>query len=582
MMIKRTLLALSVLALLAVACGDDGDQAVDGTAVSDTDVAPSGADQQDGRQDGAAEADAPEAAADDTSTDAADTAESEPDGAAEEVAAEDVADAAESAGRFVYASAFPFVDLDPSSAFSAEHIVLQNVYETLTRFNPPGSSELLSPGLAVEWESNDDATAWTFTLRDGVTFHDGSPFNAEAVRASLQRTIDLGLGAAFIFLPVESMEVVDDLTISFALAWPAPLDLVMSSSFAAYIMSPDSAAQDSQWFNGGNGAGTGPYTIESVSPNENVILARHDGYWGGWSDGQFDEVELRIVEDPVLAEQMIRSGDADFTFNLPFDAYPSLEQDDSLAVVRGLSMTNLFGLLNNVRLSADVREALVHSFPYDDVVDNLYGGEATRAVGPVPQTMWGAATGASMPQTDLDRASEILSGAGVQDLSLTYSYDVGEVEQEQIGEVWKANLASIGVDLVLEPLTWDARWEIAQGDPASAQDVFTMFWYPTYVTPTDFLYSLYRSEDAPFFNLGYYSNPDFDALLDAADATSGTDTDAASDMFRQAQQILIEDNAAVFMLDVPSVSVIGADITGYTPNPAYEKVVWFYDLRRTG
>ena len=582
MMIKRTLLALSVLALLAVACGDDGDQAVDGTAGGDADVAPSGADQQDGQQDGAAEADAPEAAADDTSPDAADTGESEPGGAAEEVAAEEVADAAESAGRFVYASAFPFVDLDPSSAFSAEHIVLQNVYETLTRFNPPGSSELLSPGLAVEWESNDDATAWTFKLRDGVTFHDGSPFNAEAVRASLQRTIDLGLGAAFIFLPVESMEVVDDLTISFALAWPAPLDLVMSSSFAAYIMSPDSAAQDSQWFNGGNGAGTGPYTIESVSPNENVILARHDAYWGGWSDGQFDEVELRIVEDPVLAEQMIRSGDADFTFNLPFDAYPSLEQDDSLAVVRGLSMTNLFGLLNNVRLSADVREALVHSFPYDDVVDNLYGGEATRAVGPVPQTMWGAATGASMPHTDLDRASEILSGAGVQDLSLTYSYDVGEVEQEQIGEVWKANLASIGVDLVLEPLTWDARWEIAQGDPASAQDVFTMFWYPTYVTPTDFLYSLYRSEDAPFFNLGYYSNPDFDALLDAADAASGTDTDAASDMFRQAQQILIEDNAAVFMLDVPSVSVIGADITGYTPNPAYEKVVWFYDLRRTG
>ena len=577
MMIRRTLAALSVLALLAAACGDEDDQAADSAAAGGTDVAPSDSDQQDG----AAETDASEPAADETSTDA-DAAESEPDAAADDAAPEDGTDAVASAGRFVYASAFPFVDLDPSSAFSAEHIVLQNVYETLTRFNPPGSSELLSPGLAVEWESNDDATAWTFKLREGVTFHDGSPFNAEAVRTSLQRTIDLGLGAAFIFLPIASMEVVDDLTISFSLAWPAPLDLVMSSSFAAYIMSPDSAAQDSQWFNDGNGAGTGPYTIESVSPNENVVLARHDAYWGGWSDGQFDEIELRIIEDPVLAEQMIRSGDADFTFNLPFDAYPSLGEDDSLSVVRGLSMTNLFGLLNNVRLSADVREALVLSFPYDDVVDNLYGGEATRAVGPIPQTIWGSTTDVSLPQTDLSRAAELLSGAGVQDLSLTYSYDVGEVEQEQIGEVWKANLASIGVDLELEPLTWDARWAIAQGDPANAQDVFTMFWYPTYVTPTDFLYSLYRSEEAPFFNLGYYSNPDFDALLDAADATSGTDTDAASDMFRQAQQILMEDNAAVFMLDVPSVSVIGADITGYTPNPAYANVVRFHDLRRTG
>lgn len=570
MRIRHILAALLMLALLGTACGEDDDQAVDEPSAGDS-AAPSSDSEQ---PDGAAEPDDAEPGAEESGSDVAtDTGD-------DTTTADTGSD--QGAGRFVYASAFPFVDLDPSSAFSAEHIVLQNVYETLTRFNPPGSSELLSPGLAVEWESNDDATAWTFALREGVNFHDGSPFNAEAVRASIQRTIDLGLGAAFIFLPVESMEVVDDLTISFNLAWPAPLDLVMSSSFAAYIMSSDSAAQDSQWFNNGNGAGTGPYTIESVSPNENVLLKRHDAYWGGWSGGQFDEVELRLVEDPVLAEQMIRNGDADFTFNLPFDAYPSLEGEESLAVVRGLSMTNLFGLLNNVRLSADVREALVLSFPYDDVVDNLYGGEATRAVGPIPQTIWGAAAGVSLPQTDLDRAAELLTGAGVQDLSLTYSYDVGEVEQEQIGEVWKANLASIGVDLVLEPLTWDARWEIAQGDPANAQDIFTMFWYPTYVTPTDFLYSLYRSEEAPFFNLGYYSNPDFDALLDTADATSGTDTDAASEIFQQAQQILIEDNAAVFMLDVPSVSVISADLAGYTPNPAYANVVRFYDLRRTG
>ena len=580
MRITRILAALSMLALLAASCGDGDDEAVDEPSAGDTGSVPGDSDRDDS---GTAGTDGAEPGAGEADSGSASEGGSESDGASEDdtTAATD-ADADMSAGRFVYASAFPFVDLDPSSAFSAEHIVLQNVYETLTRFNPPGSPELLSAGLAVEWESNDDATSWTFRLRDGVTFHDGSPLNAEAVRASLQRTIDLGLGAAFIFLPVESMEAVDDLTISFSLAWPAPLDLVMSSGFAAYIISPESAAQDSQWFNNGNGAGTGPYMIESVSPNENVILTRHDAYWGGWSAGQFDEVELRIVEDPVLADQMIRSGDADFTFNLPFDAYPSLERDESLSVVRGLSMTNLFGLLNNVRLSAEVREALVLSFPYDDIVDNLYGGEATRAVGPIPQTIWGATTDLSLPPTDLDRAAGILSGAGVQDLALTYSYDAGEVEQEQIGAVWRADLASIGVDLVLEPLTWDARWEIAQGDPGGAQDIFTMFWYPTYVTPTDFLYSLYRSEEAPFFNLGYYSNPEFDALLDAADAASGTDTDAASDMFRQAQQILIEDNAAVFMLDVPSVSVIRADIDGYTPNPAYANVVRFHDLRRAG
>ena len=105
--------------------------------------------------------------------------------------------------NFVYAAPFAIADLDPSSAFSSENILLQNVYETLTRFNPPGSDDLVSPLLAESWESNDDATEWTFTLRSDVTFHDGTPLTADAVVASLQRTIDLDLGAAFILLPID-------------------------------------------------------------------------------------------------------------------------------------------------------------------------------------------------------------------------------------------------------------------------------------------------------------------------------------------------------------------------------------------
>ena len=486
-------------------------------------------------------------------------------------------------GRFVYATPFGISDLDPSSAFSSENIVLQNVYESLTIFNPPGSSDLVSPWLAESWTSNDDATEWTFTLRDGVTFHDGTPMNAEAVRASLQRTIDLDLGAAFILLPIETMEVVDDLTITFNLGYPAPLDIVMSSNYGVSIMSTEGTDQtDGTWFNEGNDAGTGPYSISSFNPSESTILTRYDDYWGGWSGNQFDEVEVQLVEDPVLAEQLVRAGDADYTYNLPFDSYVALDGEDSLSVVRGESMQNLFGLLNHERLSPEVREALVLSFPYDDVASSLYGGEATRAQGIIPQAVWGSSSDLELPETDLDAAAKALADAGETDLSITYSFDAGTTEQQQIGEVWKANLATIGVDLVLEPLTFDARWELAQADPANAQDVFTLFWFPTFVTPYDFMFSLFRSEEAPFFNLGYYSNPDFDALIDEADAVSGTDRDAAVDLFQQAQQILIDDDSAVFMLDTPSVSVMQANVDGYTPNPAYSSVVRFHELTRAG
>ena len=436
--------------------------------------------------------------------------------------------------------------------------------------------------LAESWTSNNDATVWTFNLREGVTFHDGTPLTAEAVRGSLQRTIDLGLGASFMLLPIESMDVEDELTITFNLEWPAPLDIIMSAGFAVYIVSPDSALQDAAWFNQGNGAGTGPYTIESHDAAGSTVLVRYDDYWGGWEDGQIDTAEFRLIEDPVLAEQLIRDGEADYTFNLPFDVYPSLGQEPGVDVISGPSMTNLFGMLNHHRLSPQVREAVVLSFPYDDVTRALYGGQGSRAHGMIPRTVWGFDPDLNLPQTDLEQARALLQGAGETDLSLVYSYDAGTTEQQQIGEVWKANLATIGVDLVLEPLTFDARWQKAQADPQGAQDIFTMFWFPTYVTPFDFLFSTFHSEDEPFFNLGYYSDQTFDDLIAEADALSGIDQAAAIEMFKEAQRILVEDNAGVFMLDVPIVDVVSTEFNGFVSNPAYSQMVRFYDLRAAG
>lgn len=151
--------------------------------------------------------------------------------------------------EFVYANPYGFGDLDPSSAFSNENTILQNLYETLTRLADPEASDEVSGLLAESWSSNADATEWTFKIRRGVTFHDGTPLTAEAVRNSLQRTIDLGLGAAFILSSVESMEVPDDYTLTFKLAWPTPLDLVMSSQYSVYVVCPSAVGNDAAWFN---------------------------------------------------------------------------------------------------------------------------------------------------------------------------------------------------------------------------------------------------------------------------------------------------------------------------------------------
>jgi peptide/nickel transport system substrate-binding protein len=129
-------------------------------------------------------------------------------------------------------------------------------------------------------------------------------------------------------------------------------------------------------------------------------------------------------------------------------------------------------------------------------------------------------------------------------------------------------------------MTWDAQWELGQSDPENAQDVFVMYWWPDYVSPISWLYNMYRTEEETLFNLGYYSNPEFDELIDTADAISGSDREGATEMFIQAQELLVDDAVSVFFYDVANTHVGRADIQGYVDNPAYPHVLFAYDLSR--
>lgn len=486
----------------------------------------------------------------------------------------------------IYAHTVTFPDLDPSPGFSNENVVTVNVYETLTFYNPPGSADTVGPKLATSWEASEDALTWTFNLREGVKFHDGTDFNAEAVKFSIERTMEIGLGAAYIHAPVEEIEVVDDLTVRFHLSFAAPMDLLLSSGYGAWIMSPTAVADnDSDWFNEGNEAGTGPYTIESYEVGQRLVISRFDDYWGGWEEGQFDTVVFDIIEDPTVAEQMIRSGEADFTYNLPFENYGALSEVEGVTVDITPSFQSFLALLNHRKPPTDdplVRQALAYSFPYDKVVENLYAGLGTQARGPIPAGMWGHNPGLTQYTYDLDKAAQLLADAGFPDggFEVSYTYVAGDLDEQQVGELWRAELAKLGVDLEVQGLQWEAQWDLAINNPEEAQEAFAFYWWPDYVTPYGFLFGMFHSEEEPFFNLGYYSNAEFDELIDMGNEVSGVDIDQATEMFIEAQEMLVEDAAAVFILDLPDVHVIRSDIQGYVNNPAYPHVVFWYDLSR--
>jgi peptide/nickel transport system substrate-binding protein len=488
---------------------------------------------------------------------------------------------------FVFAHPTAFPDLDPARSFSNDSVVTSNCYETLTFYNPPGAPELLSPVLATEWEANEDATEWTFKLREGVTFQDGEPFNAEAVKYAIDKTMEIGVGAAYIWDPVEEIEVVDDYTVKFHLSYAAPLDLIASSGYGAWIYSPKAYEEhDTEWFNQGNCAGTGPYSIESYERGSRLVMTRYENYWGGWEPGQFEKIIFEISQDPVVLQQKIESGTADFTYDIPPDNVDNIRQTrDDIVVYTNPSYQNLVGLLNTQKPPLDnvlVRQALSYSFPYQQFIDAILPDRATRARGVVPAGMWGHGTDLFQYDYNMDKAKELLTDAGYADggFDLVMTYSSGDLDEQQLGEVWKAELAKLGINLEVRGMNWEAQWDLAKSDPQNAQDIFVMYWWPDYVSPYSFLYSMFHSEDEILFNLDYYSNPDYDELIDGANELAGTDREQAEQMFIQSQEILLDDAVSLFFYDVANTHLALASVDGYQDNPAYPHVVFVYQLKR--
>src|SRR5690606_15391119 len=237
------------------------------------------------------------------------------------------------------------------------------------------------------------------------------------VKGSIERTIQRGQGASFIWDPLDRIETPDDYTVVFHLKYPAPLDLIVSAGYSAYIFDVDVA--DEEWFNAGNDAGTGPYTVESWTQGEQLVLTRFDDYWGGWNDPrQWDKVVFRIVPEAATRRQLMETGQGDFTYGLPPEMVEALRSNANLQVVETPSFQNLLGMLNTEKAPLDdvrVRKALAHAFPYQQVVDHVMQGTARPARGPIPYGMWGHGEDLPQPGYDLDEARRLLAEAGYPD-----------------------------------------------------------------------------------------------------------------------------------------------------------------------
>jgi peptide/nickel transport system substrate-binding protein len=483
-----------------------------------------------------------------------------------------------------------FTTWDPVKSFSTEAAYMGNMYEQLLRINPPGSAENFTPLLATSWETSADGLVWTFNLRPNVKFHDGEPLTAEAVKLSIEAAKDHA-GASFIWLPLDTIEVVDDLTVKFNLFYAAPLDLIASSLYGAWIVSPNAlaaVAADPNYFETGLEAGTGPYMLESYSPDQEVVFQRFDDYWGGWQEGQFDTVLVTIVGAAITQQQMLEGGEVDLVTRMPEENYTAFKTNPDYNYYEEQTFFNYIGFFNTLRAPLDnpaVRKALSYAIPYQDIITVGVSGKGTQSRGPVPQGVWPWSDQVNQYTYDLTQAKDLLTAAGYPDggfsLKLTYASE-NDVEAA-FAPLIKDSFAQIGVEVIIEPMLWSQQWEAAKTDPANAQDIFLLLYWPTYSDAgSDNLWSMFYYTEYPFFNLSYWNNPDFNALVDEAIITTVTDPTTSQTKYIEAMNLLVDEAAGLFFMDVVYTYVVPKYIEGFEYNLNYPFTQYFfYQLRTT-
>ena len=486
----------------------------------------------------------------------------------------------------VYNSA-PYVTLDPSTEYSNGIMVLQNVYETLTRYNEETGE--VDPLLATSWTQNEDGTVWVFQLRDDVTFHDGTKMTAQQVVNSINRSMELGQGGAYIWDAVlaengGSVEATGDYEVTITCGYPCAMDLVASAGYAAYIMSDSVIDMTTEWFNEGHDGGTGPYTIAQAN-GDSVVLKAYEDYRGGWSDNQYKNVMIKSVPESSARRQMLETGEAQLSSDFSATDLDALRgETDKVYLYEADTFNNIILFLNTETYpcnNADFRRALAYAFPYEETVNEVLNGEANQSVGTVPSGLWGHDDGILQYTCDLEKAQEYLDKSGVDTngLELTVTYMNGYDAYASALQLYQVNLKQLGIKLNLQSMEWDQQWAKAQNlNPEDRQDMFVFIWGPDYADPASWFSTLIHSEDSITYNLSYLKDAELDALIDAAVEETVTDRDAATEKYIQVQQTVAEEAYLLNLYDQVHTYVISNSIQGVTENPSYSYAIPYYNI----
>ncbi|MFA1820975.1 ABC transporter substrate-binding protein [Virgibacillus oceani] len=488
----------------------------------------------------------------------------------------------------VFARGGDSTSLDFASVSDGESSrVTKNIFESLLNYERD-SFEIV-PGLAHDWEVSEDGLEYTFYLEEDVKFHDGTDFNAEAVKINFERWSDREHEYAFLddgyIYPlyetmfggvkggeghvIDEINVISDHEIEFVLN--RPLGSFLQNLAMHYFAITSPAALDEYGPDiGENPVGTGPFKFVSWEKDSQIILEKNEDYR---MEGlpKLDRVIYQVIPDNGARVIALRSGEVDIIDDVNPDEAEGIESDDDLELyARNENNIGFLGF-NVEKPSLDdklVRQAITHAIDTQSIVDALYAGYATPAVNLIPPNYLGHNDDIEGYEYNTEKAKELLADAGYED-GLELDLWVMPVSRpympdpERVAEIVQNNLGEVGITTNIVREEWAPYLEKTSN---GEQELYLLGWSGSNGDPDYFFNSLLHGDAIGGENRTFYKNEEVDELLDQAVET--IDQEERAELYKKAQVILHEDAPAVNIVHSTPLVAAKSSVKNFVPHPS--------------
>ena len=478
----------------------------------------------------------------------------------------------ETSSQLVIAIPADVTSLDPAITMdNSTWKIVYNVYERLVDYD--GATTNIKPGVAKDWKVSEDGKTWTFYLEDGHKFSDGTAVDAEAVKTSFERSLEINQGPAGVFSMVSEIRVDDPMTVTFILSETFPPFLSTLAANYGNIVNPKVLEHDEngdlgQNYLASNTMGSGPYKLTEWKAGDSLKLELNEH---STVKPAIETVLFKIVGDPSVQRMQLEKGEIDIAEGIPVDQIDTVKSLDNVEVLQSPSLLVDYVYINNGKgnpalKDVKVRQALNYAIDYDSLISGVQQGYATQMQGPIPDGLWGHDKSVKQYNYDVEKAKALLAEAGEENLEIDLLYSDNKSWWETEALMLQANLAEIGVKLNLNKIAYATSREMLD---KGEFDLALGVWSPDFGDPYMFMNYWFDSNNHGLAgNRAFYTNSKVDELL--VDAATNNDQAQREEIYKEIQDIVIEEAPYILLYQKDFMLPMSKNVKGFIYNPMLE------------